>query len=63
MDFIDIKPGKYDFRVIFDTNKNGKWDPGNFLKGTQPERISYYPKVLEIRAGWDYPTEFILSPQ
>ena len=60
IDFTDIRPGEYSFRVIFDTNRNNKWDPGNFLLKTQPERISYYPELLEIRANFDYINQFPL---
>ena len=54
IDFTDVKPGEYYFRVIFDTNRNGKWDSGNFLLGTQPERVSYSTELIEIRANFDY---------
>jgi len=53
-------PAKYYIRVIFDTNKNGVYDPGNFLKQLQPERVSYYPEVKDILAGWDEIIEFTL---
>ncbi|QHI37998.1 hypothetical protein IMCC3317_33810 [Kordia antarctica] len=48
-----IDPQNVYFRVIFDTNKNGKWDTGNYLKKIQPEVIKYFPKRVEIRANWD----------
>ena len=53
LDFLNVNPGKYYVRVIFDANKNEKYDSGNYLLKRQPERISYYPKELDIRAGWD----------
>ncbi len=55
LDFLNIDPGKYFLRVIFDTNGNGKYDTGNYLKKIQPERISYLPTKPDddIRAGWD----------
>ena len=40
-------------RVIFDLNGNGKWDTGNLLKKIQPEKISYYPALIELRANWE----------
>lgn len=52
-DFEHLDPSTYLLRVIFDENKNGKWDTGNYLKGIQPERISYYPDIIEIRANWE----------
>ncbi len=60
LDFLNINPGKYYVRVIFDENENEKYDSGNYLLKIQPERISYYPKELEVRAGWDEIIEFIL---
>jgi hypothetical protein len=48
-----IDPQFVYFRVIYDTNKNGKWDTGNYLKNTQAEVIKYYPKKVEVRANWD----------
>ena len=61
VDFTNLDPGEYFIRAIFDTNKNGKYDPGNFLKRTQSERVSYASETLEVRAGWDAIEEFILD--
>ena len=61
VDFRNITPGTYFLRVVFDTNKNQKFDSGNFLKKQQPERISHYPEALDVRAGWDLVQEFTLS--
>lgn len=60
-DFRNISPGNYFLRVIFDTNGNQKWDSGNYLKKLQPERISYYPELIDARANWDPVIEFILE--
>ena len=49
-----INPGKFLLRVIFDSNKNRKWDTGNYLKKRQPEMIKYYSDTLEVRANFDY---------
>lgn len=46
-------PGEYDIRILFDSNKNGKWDPGNYAKKIQPERAITLPQKLSIRANWD----------
>lgn len=60
-DFRAIDPINYYLRVIFDVNGNQKWDSGNFLKNLQPERISYYPQLIEeTRANWDPVIEFIV---
>lgn len=59
IDFLNIEPGKYFLQVVFDTNGNGKYDPGNYLKKIQPERISYGPDD-EVRAGWEQELRFTL---
>ncbi|MDO6471218.1 Ig-like domain-containing protein [Maribacter sp. 1_MG-2023] len=51
--FNNLNPGKYQARVIFDMNGNGKWDTGSFLEHRQPEKISYYPTLIELRANWE----------
>ena len=61
LDFIHITAGNYLVRVVYDTNGNKKYDTGNYLKKIQPERVSYYPTVLDIRSGWDYIENFILK--
>ncbi len=53
LDFNTLKPGKYLIRIIFDSNSNGIWDTGNYLKKIQPERVIYYPSVIEMRANWE----------
>ncbi|TJY38036.1 Ig-like domain-containing protein [Pontimicrobium aquaticum] len=50
IDFLSLNPGKYFIRVIFDTNKNGKYDSGNFLNKIQPERVSHDSKEIDVRA-------------
>lgn len=52
-DFYFLNPGKYAARLINDTNGNGKWDTGDFEKGIQPEKVYYYPNILEYKARWN----------
>jgi hypothetical protein len=52
-----IPPGRYIVRAIIDTNKNNKWDSGNYLNKIQPERVIYHPSVFNIRSNWDLPLE------
>jgi uncharacterized protein (DUF2141 family) len=51
VDFLNLSPGKYFIRAVFDTNENKKFDTGNYLKKLQPEKISHF-KEIEIRADW-----------
>jgi len=60
-EFSNIEPAKYRVRVIFDTNGNGQWDTGNYLKRIQPERVSYYPDLIEVRANWELEQTFTIS--
>ncbi|MBU1368328.1 MAG: Ig-like domain-containing protein [Bacteroidetes bacterium] len=45
---------KYLLKIIQDSNKNGRWDTGDYLKKQQPELVNYFPKEIEIRANWDF---------
>lgn len=49
----NVLPGKYRVKIIKDTNRNGKWDNGDYQTQTQPERVFYYPETLTLRAYWD----------
>ncbi len=60
-EFLNINPASYLIRVIHDTNGNGKWDTGNYLQKIQPERISYFPDVVELRANWEIEQTFNLQ--
>lgn len=52
LDFLNLESGLYFIRVIFDTNGNGKYDSGNFLKRIQPERVSHFEMEEEVRSDW-----------
>ena len=60
-EFSNIEPSNYRVRVIFDANGNGQWDTGNYLKRIQPERVSYYPDLIEVRANWELEQTFTIS--
>jgi hypothetical protein len=51
--FYYLKPETYYMRCFTDTNGNGIWDTGEFETNTQPEVVSYFPKPMNVRAGWD----------
>ncbi len=48
-----LERGKYRLRVILDSNKNGCWDGGDYLKGTPHEQIIFFNKEISIRENWD----------
>ena len=57
-EFNTLEPDQYIARVIFDANKNKKWDTGNYLLQKNPEKISYYPFTIEVRANWEVEQTF-----
>ena len=48
-----LTPREYLVRITYDTNKNGKWDTGDYLKQIQPEKSVFYPEPISVRANWD----------
>lgn len=48
-----IEPGEYEIRILFDRNKNGIWDPGDYSKKLQPEKVIPLTQKLGVRANWD----------
>ena len=56
-----INPGNYFIRLIMDQNKNKIWDPGNFLDKLAPEKVVYYPSIIELRANWNWSETFTLK--
>ena len=59
--FEELSPAKYFLRLIYDVNKNKRWDTGNFLERRAPEKIIYYPTEIEIRANWGLNEIFTLK--
>src|SRR5690554_850682 len=53
LEYKNYLEGRYRVRIIYDSNKNGKWDPGNLKNKIQPERVWYYDKVFNIRPNWE----------
>ena len=45
--------GTYRVKIIYDTNRNGKWDTGNVKQKIQPEYIWLYKKDITLRANFD----------
>lgn len=52
-----VEPGTFKIRVIEDLNKNGRWDPSNFIQKKLAERVFYFKgeegkSEIVIRGGW-----------
>jgi len=56
-----IRPSTYKVKLIVDSNNNGKWDTGNYLKNIQPEKVFYDPTAFEIKANWDIELDWIVE--
>jgi len=52
--FNQLQPAVFTVRIIYDENKNRKWDTGNYLKKQQSEQVFYFQKPIDIRANWDW---------
>ena len=59
--FKNVVPAKYMVRIIYDNNRNEKWDTGNFLLKKQPEEVIYFGTLLDVRANWEMTETFILK--
>ena len=53
LSYRNIYVGKFTLRVIYDDNKNGKWDSGSIKENRQPENIWVYNKTFILRPNWD----------
>ena len=54
-------PGDYDLKILFDDNKNGKWDPGKFFENRkQPEIVRSVQIKLNIRVNMDNEFDIIM---
>lgn len=56
-----LEPQTYTFRAIIDANNNKKWDTGNYLLKTFPEKVIYYKEELEVRANYFLENTFIIN--
>jgi hypothetical protein len=57
-----LPPEKYKVKVIYDENKDGKWNTGSYQDRFQPERVAYINEVIKIRSNWDNNLSWDLKP-
>jgi len=55
-----FEPGDYEIRILYDTNQNGVWDPGDFYKHLQPEIVVPLKKKISVKANWDNEVDITL---
>jgi Big-like domain-containing protein len=61
LNFEFLNPGIYRFKIIFDDNKNKRWDTGNYMQKIQPENVVYFKENITVRANWDLEQEWNLE--
>ncbi|MFO7852446.1 MAG: Ig-like domain-containing domain [Bacteroidota bacterium] len=57
--YLDSK--EYIIKVICDIDGNGKWTTGDYDLKRQPEPVSYYPKKINVKAGWEMIEDWALT--
>ncbi len=63
VEFPFLEPGKYKLKVLYDDNRNGKWDTGRYFEKLQPERVKYYSGSIDVRANWDLEMKWDLEDE
>lgn len=54
-------PGEYELRILYDDNKNGVWDPGQFFgKKKQPELVKPIERRITVKPAWQNEIEITL---
>ena len=48
-----LEKGEYTVKAIFDLDGNGKWTTGDYYSRRQPEPVSFYPGIIDIKVQWD----------
>ncbi len=48
-----LDKGTYTVKAIFDLDENGKWTTGDYDIKRQPEPVSFYPNIIDIKVQWD----------
>ena len=61
VEFFSLEPSVYTLRVIYDDNKNGIWDTGNFIEKRQSEQVIYFPDEIKLNPNWDRIFNFKLN--
>lgn len=56
-----LQPSTYNIQVLEDRNRNGRWDPGDYLRKIQPEKI-YTQKNYNVRANWELKEQINWKP-
>ena len=60
--FGKILPASYEMRLIVDSNQDGKWTTGNYFENILPEKVYYYPEIINLRANWELEVDWEINP-
>lgn len=58
-----VNEGSYMLRAVIDSNGNGKWDTGRYLKHIQPEEVYYQYIEIPMKSNFDVEQDFDLDIQ
>lgn len=53
-----LLPKSYKLKIICDNNANNKWDTGNLIQRTQPEKVIYNAETITTKPSWDLELEW-----
>lgn len=56
-----LDKGEYRVKVIYDLDGNGKWSTGDYDIKRQPEPVSFYPNLIDIKVQWDLVQEWEIN--
>jgi hypothetical protein len=56
-----LVPGLRTLRLTADSNRNGRWDTGEWATLVQPERTWHHPDAVNVRAAWDVVVDWDLK--
>lgn len=48
-----LQSGNYRIKLIFDANRNKKWDTGNYLNKQSPEKAVLFDGIINLRSNWE----------
>ena len=60
--FEKLLPARYEMRLIVDSNQDGKWTAGNYFENVLPEKVYYYPELINLRANWELEVDWEINP-
>ncbi len=61
INLINILPGTYKIKYIYDANVNSRWDNGDFNQKQQPEQVGYFKEKLVIKPYWDLEQSILIE--